>query len=40
MPTRLLVNRRPADRPDKDEDDGAKDMDRGSNKVAGKQATC
>ena len=37
---RLLVNRRPADGPDKDEDGRAKDKDRGSNAVAGKQATC
>ena len=37
---RLLVNRQPADGPDKDEDDRPKDKDRGSNEVAGKQATC
>ena len=40
VPMRVLVTRRPADGPDKDEDGRAKDKDRGSNAVAGKQATC
>ena len=36
----MLVTRRHADGPDKDEDGRAEDKDRGSNAVAGKQATC
>ena len=36
----MLVTRRPADGPDKDEDKGAKDKGIGLNAVAGKEANC